>query len=231
MTRAARKGRIVVPRTGLRRTGVGRRTGHTSRQSRAGGDDRETAAAVSRASFGPGVPAAFIATGRSFPDALAAGPAAIRMGGPVLLTQPGSLPQATRDELARLRPARIFVVGGPGVVGEGVIAELQSFTSQAVNRVAGADRYATAAAISSVFFGASQSIYLATGTNYPDALAAVPGAGRAGSPLLLVRGSVVPAPVTAELMRIWPPRTWIVGGTGVVGDGVPQYITSLLGKP
>ena len=70
-----------------------------------------------------------------------------------------------------------------------------------MNRVAGPDRYATAAAISSVFFGASQSIYLATGTNYPDALAAVPGAGRAGSPLLLVRGSVVPAPVTAELMR------------------------------
>jgi putative cell wall-binding protein len=196
----------------------------------AGADRYETAAAVSRASFGPGVSAVFIATGRAFPDALAAGPAAIRMGGPVLLTQPGSLPGATRDELARLRPARIFVVGGSGVVGDGVISELRAFASQ-LDRVAGPDRYATAAAISSVFFGASPSIYLATGTNYPDALASVPAAGRSASPLLLVRGSQVPAPVTGELVRIWPPRTWIVGGTSVIGDGVMQYLTSLLGKP
>ncbi len=197
----------------------------------AGADRYETAAAVSRASFAPGVPALFIATGRTFPDALAAGPAAIRMGGPVLLTQPGSLPQATRDELARLRPARIFVVGGASVVGDSVVQELRAFASLSVDRVAGADRYATAAAISSVFFGASPSIYLATGINYPDALAAVPGAGRSGSPLLLVKSSQVPAAVTAELFRIWPPRTWIVGGTSVIGVGVPQYINGLLGKP
>jgi putative cell wall-binding protein len=197
----------------------------------AGADRYGTAAAVSRESFEPGVPAAFIATGHAFPDALAAGPAAIRTGGPVLLTQPRSLPQATRDELARLRPGQIFVVGGSGVVGDDVLEELQAYTSQPVSRVAGADRYATAVAISTVFFGAPPSIYLATGTNYPDALAAVPGAGRFGAPLLLVKNSTVPASVTEELVRIWPPRTWIVGGTGVIGEGVAQYITSLLGKP
>ena len=154
----------------------------------AGADRYETAAAVSRASFGPGVPAAFIATGRSFPDALAAGPAAIRMGGPVLLTQTG-LAAAGHARRAGAAPASADLRGGrAGVVGDG------RHRRAAVVHVAGGeprgrpDRYATAAAISSVFFGASQSIYLATGTNYPDALAAVPGAGRAGSPLLLVRG-------------------------------------------
>ena len=153
------------------------------------------------------------------------------MGGPVLLTEPNSLPQATRDELARLRPGHIYVVGGSGVLGDDVMQELQAYTSQPVGRVAGADRYATAVAISSVFFGASPSIYLATGTNYPDALAAVPGAGRFGSPLLLVRDNTVPSSVTDELVRVWPPRTWIVGGTGVIGDGVMHYINALLGRP
>ena len=88
-------------------------------------------------------------------------------------------------------PARAdLVVGGSGVVGDEVVSpSCNRSRRSAVDRVAGPDRYATAAAISSVFFGASPSIYLATGTNYPDALAAVPGAGRAGSPLLLVRGS------------------------------------------
>ncbi len=196
-----------------------------------GADRYGTAAAVSRASFGPGVAAAFVATGRSFPDALASGPAAVRMGGPVLLTEPGSLPQATRDELARLRPARIYVIGGTAAVGEAVLAELRGYATLSVDRIAGADRYATAALISSVFFGASPAIYLATGTNYPDALAAGPAAGRFGNPLLLVRGSQVPAPVTAELFRIWPPRTWIVGGPAVVSDGVLSYIRAILGKP
>src|SRR4051812_25315889 len=50
-----------------------------------GADRYATAAAVAHASFSPGVPVVFVVTGRSFPDALTAGPAAAHRGGPVLL--------------------------------------------------------------------------------------------------------------------------------------------------
>ncbi|MEO8247619.1 MAG: glycosyl hydrolase family 18 protein, partial [Chloroflexota bacterium] len=83
--------------------------------ARVSGTDRyATAAAVSASAYGPGVPIVYIATGASFPDALAGGPVAGRDGGPVLLTWRDQLPGVTRTELERLQPSRIVVLGGTG---------------------------------------------------------------------------------------------------------------------
>lgn len=191
----------------------------------------ETAAAISRATFGTGPPAAFIATGETFPDALAAGPAAIVTGSPVLLTRRDGLPQATRDELARLRPQAIYVMGGPGAVSDHVAAELRAYTSGPLTRVAGADRYATAASVSATFFARPPAAYLATGRNFPDALAAGPAAGINRAPLLLIADSSVPSVVAADLRRLEPPRCYLNGGPAVIGDGVATYLTALLGRP
>lgn len=200
--------------------------------TRISGSDRyATSAAVSRSAFAPGVYGVFVATGQTFADALAAGPAAMAAQGPVLLTQPGSLPQATRDELARLRPGRIWIVGGPSAVSDAVARQLQAYAPEPVRRLAGANRYDTAAAVSAAIFGTPPAIYLATGANFPDALAAVPVAGRTLSPLLLVQATSVPQSTTNELVRLWPPRTWVIGSSGVVGDQVMNYIRALLGKP
>jgi len=64
----------------------------------AGADRYGTAAAISKSSFAAGLPVAFVVTGGAFPDALAAGPSAAHLKGPVLLTARDSLPQSTRDE-------------------------------------------------------------------------------------------------------------------------------------
>ena len=197
----------------------------------AGADRYTTAVAVSRASFAPGVGAAFVATGASFPDALAAGPAAIKSRGPVLLTQAGSLPVATRDELRRLQPGTIYVLGGTSAVSEAVRLAIGQATGRPVVRIAGADRYATAVAVSTKFFSRPPSVYLATGANFPDALAAVPSAGRAGSPLLLVQRDRIPPVVASELVRLHPPRTYLAGGTVVLSDTLVAHLRSLLGKP
>ena len=77
--------------------------------TRLGGTDRyDTAAKVSKQYFASGVPVAYVASGESFPDALAAGPAAAAGGGPVLLTQKDGIPPATATELTRLHPAKII---------------------------------------------------------------------------------------------------------------------------
>ncbi len=197
----------------------------------AGSDRYSTAAAVSRSAFGPGVPAVFVATGASFPDALTAGPAAAKLGGPVLLTERGAVPQAVRDELLRLRPQAIYLLGGTSAVTDGVKQILQSYTTGPVTRLAGADRFATAVAVSKAFFNRPPAAYLATGMNFPDALAAVPAAGGAGSPLLLVGPTTVPSVARPELQRLFPPRTWLIGGTSVIGNGVVSDLNALLGKP
>ncbi|MCV0403479.1 MAG: cell wall-binding repeat-containing protein [Chloroflexi bacterium] len=187
----------------------------------AGSDRYATAAAISRASFTPGVPVAYVATGTNYPDALAGGAAAARDGAPVLLTQQGSLPSATATELARLKPGRIVVLGGPSVVSEAVRSKLTGYTGGGVSRLYGADRYATAAAISAAGTPRGISVvYVATGTNYPDALAAIPLAARTDSPLLLTQPHSLPYATARELDRIRPGRIVVLGGSAVVSDKV-----------
>src|SRR4051794_7811734 len=89
----------------------------------AGADRYATAAAVAHASFSSGVPVAFVVTGLSFPAALAAGPAAAHRRGPVLLVGHDTIPTSTRDELTRLHPGAIVVVGGLGAVSDAVKAQ------------------------------------------------------------------------------------------------------------
>lgn len=62
------------------------------------------------------------------------------------------MPQALRDEVAALGPRTAVVLGGTAAVSEQVVAELRA-SGFAVDRAAGADRYATAAAIATRFWG------------------------------------------------------------------------------
>jgi putative cell wall-binding protein/fibronectin type 3 domain-containing protein len=190
----------------------------------------ETAAAISAASFAPGVAVAYVATAGNFPDALTGGPAAGRRGGPVLLTLGSSLPAATRAELVRLRPGAIVVLGGAGAVPASVEAELRGLTSGAVTRLSGRSRFDTAAAISAAHFDPGVPVvYVATGGNFPDALAGGPAAFAQGGPVLLVERNGVPQATLTELQRLRPGRVVILGGAGAVSDAVAAQLRALVG--
>jgi len=202
----------------------------TGRVLRLSGADRyETAAQVSASTFAPGVPVAYVATGATFPDALAGGVAAGRQAGPVLLVAQSSLPSTTGQELGRLKPSRIVVLGGTSAVSDGVLAALRSYTSGSVSRLSGADRYATATAVSQATTGtdAPRTVYIATGGSFPDGLAATPIVARAGGPLLIVPPGGLTEGLGAELRRLNPPRIVIVGGTSAVSAAVAAQIAAL----
>lgn len=193
----------------------------------AGSDRFQTAVKISAAQFAPGVPVAYVATGMNFPDALAGGvPAALR-GGPVLLVTRDSIPSSTAAELARLKPAEIVVLGGPPSVSSAVADALKLYaTSGSVRRLAGSDRYATAAAISSDAFSPGvPAVFIATGLKFPDALAGVAAAAQAAGPVLLV-GDSIPAPTAAELTRLAPGRIVVLGSAATVSDSVFNALKS-----
>ncbi|HEX5590622.1 MAG TPA: cell wall-binding repeat-containing protein [Candidatus Limnocylindrales bacterium] len=193
---------------------------------RLGGADRyATAAAISKATYAPGVPVAYVASGLGFADALAGAPAAGTAGGPLLLVQPTFIPAVIAAELTRLAPAAIVVLGGPSAVSDAVLAQLDGYTTGTVTRIGGADRYATAAAISAATYAPGVPVaYVASGFGFADALAGAPAAGTAGGPLLLVPGTVIPNVVVAELTRLAPARIVVLGGTGVVSAGVQSQL-------
>ncbi|CAN5364518.1 hypothetical protein BH23ACT9_BH23ACT9_26950 [soil metagenome] len=138
-----------------------------------GQDRHETASAISSATFPDGADVVWSASGGTFADALAAGVAAAHTDAPLLLTGREVLPPSTAAELQRLAPDRLIVAGGEAAITDEVIAAATAAAGGAETvRHAGADRFATAAAIArSTFPDGAPVAYLATGGTFPDALA------------------------------------------------------------
>ena len=97
-----------------------------------------------------------------------------------------------------------------------------------VNRIGGNDRYDVSVEISKQNFpNPVSTVYIATGTNYPDALSAAPAAAAAGAPLLLVPSNSLPSSVRSELQRLRPTTIVVVGGPGSVSPAVYTELSAL----
>lgn len=197
---------------------------------RLAGDDRyETAVAISQAGFESGADTVYIANGVGYADALSAAPAAAQDDAPLLLTPANTLPSVVRAELNRLSPSTIVIVGGTAAVSNSVQNALEglSFTPS-VERVAGADRYATSRAIADYAFDTVAAIYIASGLNFPDALTAGPAAAELGGPIILVRGtsSSLDAATLQALDGLGDNEVTIAGGTAVVSAGIQSQLVA-----
>lgn len=197
------------------------------------GPDRYTTAVELVSSAFPSADRVFLASGEGFADALTASVAAGSQRAAVLLTGKDELPDAVRRELARLNPSDVVIVGGNASVGPGVEAELAEIV-HVVTRVAGPDRYATAAAVARRFFPAAASdVWLASGEKFPDALAGSLPAIRTNGPLLLVHPQSVPEATGTELARLAPERLHVLGGPASISEsvvaGLPGQVVRLDG--
>jgi putative cell wall-binding protein len=178
-----------------------------------GADRYATAADVADEVFG-GNDDITVVNGESFPDGLAS---AI-YGDAVLLTQADSIPAATAAWLEAncVNVTGVRVIGGVAAVSSAVVEELAACAP--VTRIAGTNRYTTAIEVADNFnVGNPTSIILATGENFPDALAAGPLAIATGSPILLNNGDSLRAEVSGFL-NAQPQITdvYIVGGEAVI---------------
>jgi len=91
-------------------------------------------------------------------------------------------------------------------------------------RFAGNDRYDTAAKVATGTFTKSDSVVIASGESYPDALAGSFAAGLASVPVLLVSRDDAPAPTLAALKTLGTTKAVIVGGTSAVSDVADQVL-------
>lgn len=177
----------------------------------------------------------FVARADSFPDALALGPLAYRNISPVLLVQPDSLPGDTRDALADNGYDDALIAGGDGAVSPGVKTAIEAyFPPTHVYRRAGTNRYATAAAVAEFaidrdwldpdYFG------IATGENFPDALAGGPVCGENGGALLLTPPGALHSSASSLMSSYQDDLLEIdvFGGTGVVSDTVMNQCRTLM---
>ncbi|QOD93223.1 cell wall-binding repeat-containing protein [Chryseoglobus sp. 28M-23] len=100
----------------------------------------------------------------------------------------------------------------------------------AVSRIAGSDRYATAAKIAQQYvpFAPGEGVvYVATGTGFADALSAAAAAAYLDAPLLLTAPTSLPSAIRTEIVRLKPHKIVIVGGTSVVSASVERTLRGL----
>lgn len=174
---------------------------------RVSGEDRYSTAAAVAAKFFVAPAGAYYVSGANYADALGGGAAAAKRGWPLLLTALDSVPAAT-PVVGRERIA----LGGTAAISDAVVAQLQA------RRVAGGDRFATAAATALDAFTTASTIHLATGLNFPDALAGTVAAARDNAPLLLTRSDCVAQTINDAAKTLGGVSRVVLGGTAVVSD-------------
>ncbi len=206
---------------------------------RIGGTDRyATATAIAKASvaaIGTSYDGTvLLATGNTFADALAASPMAAAKGWPLLLVGPRGLAgiQSTLDSLGA---TDIVILGGTKAVAAGVQSELAArYSTGNVTRLAGANRYATSAAIATWAVANADlnwnDLAVATGENFPDALSGGVLQALDGSVLLLTTGTRLNADtkscLTKNLAEIDSVK--YLGGQSALGAGVRTAVVSAL---
>ena len=167
---------------------------------------------------------AFVCRGDAFPDALAVGPIGAATYFPVLLTRTASLPASVGDAVDDLDITVGYVIGSTASVSAAASEQLATVlranggAQKPVVRIAGADRYETAVeVVEHALYNRwidTDTLGVATGLNFPDALGGGAALGYYGSPVILTRPTSVPAPVTAFLAE----RPYSVGRLNLFGD-------------
>ncbi len=169
---------------------------------------------------------AILARGDAFPDALVGGILTVGYGAggntnanalPLVLTTPTEFAAPAKALFANLDIQHAILVGGTGALSDGVETAVKA-AGATTNRLAGPDRYATAAEVNKFALksavgsatnpnpglgfdvgAANDTVYLATGSNFPDALAAAPFVGWSMDTMALVVVNEIPAPTKTFL--------------------------------
>lgn len=158
---------------------------------RIGGDDRyETAALIANAvkteriSNGLGLPTeGILVSGQDFSDAMSVAPFAAEKGLPIYLTKTDSLPSATATGIKDL--SNWTIIGGPAAVTENVYNKVNKLNIT-TKRLFGDDRYETNRKVISNYSAKNEVVYIATGTDFADALTGSVLAGKDKTSILLV---------------------------------------------
>lgn len=206
--------------------------GQSDVQRIAGSDRFETAAALARDRY-RSASDAVLARADDPADALGGSYLAGTHIGPILLSEQHRVPPVAIDTYRALGVRKVRVLGGPNALGPEVDRQLEA-AGFVVERVAGNDRYETAAAIArnsgtaniGVDGDRGRTVMLANGLSPADALSAGPIVYGQQWPVLLTSRDALPAATTSALNELGIQHVVVVGGTAAVSETVIQQLES-----
>ncbi|WP_300408869.1 cell wall-binding repeat-containing protein [Lagierella sp.] len=158
--------------------------------TRTKGNDRyETAIEISKKMYDKSE-VVIVADGRNFPDSLTATVLAKYKNAPLLLSDEGKALDKVVEELTRLEAKEVIIVGGDSSVSTNEENRFKEIGK--VSRIYGSDRYETSLKVAQIILKANpnqDTVIVADGRDYPDALAIAPVAARENMPIILYDGT------------------------------------------
>lgn len=202
------------------------------------GTDRYGTAAVvalKMKSLGADTSKVMVASGTRWPDAAIAAAVAAGAKRPVVLASYASMPKGSMRVLDDLGATQSFVFGGPASISSTAISQLTSATGE----TAPAKRFgmvgsrydmavdAAEWAVSSLGYSL-QTVYVASGEQFPDSVTGGVLAGKNKRPLLLTAGKAASRATASYLQahRAQIDKVVIVGGRVVVSDAAGSALAS-----
>lgn len=196
--------------------------------SRIAGQNRyESAARISREQF-TNAKKVIVVNAQKYADALSA--TTLSDGKySILYTEKDSLPTATRNEIQRLNPVEVYLLGGKQSISSGIENILKKYSNK-VTRIAGRDRYETSTKVAAM--SKKMNVVIASGENFSDPLYASSYAYSNNAKILLSSGKTLSRQTRDYLLRNKSSigKVTVVGGGQSISSATVRYIQSVTGK-
>ena len=198
------------------------------------GENRyDTAAKISKEAFNDKSDAVVLINGKNSSDGLAAGPFASLIDASILLVEKDYIPNETINEIKRLNPKNVYLIGGTDVVSEKVKEDIQNIIDinlKDIKRIGGVDREETSLLIGKEIAKLSniENIYVVNGYNgEADAMSILSKACNEKSPILITNGKKFNNAQKDFIQSIKYPNFYFLGGDNVMSDNLLDEAQSL----
>ncbi|MGK0466715.1 cell wall-binding repeat-containing protein, partial [Clostridium sp.] len=165
-----------------------------------------------------------ITTGGDFADALSISSIADIKGYPILLNSKENLLDNVSKYITKIQPKAIYIIGGIGVLSDNTYKQIKKLNpTMLVARLGGKNRYETSMNIIEHFNLTTNSITVATGKNFPDALSgSVLAAGKNCGVLLVDNKDVTKQIDLLSKQKIT--NLIVFGGEGIISDDIANAL-------
>ncbi|MGG7162257.1 cell wall-binding repeat-containing protein [Clostridium ihumii] len=195
-----------------------------SNKDRIYGNDRiQTSIEISKKGWKEGADSVVIAAAYDFADALSAAPLAKKYNAPIILNGKSELSTSTINEIKRLNPKNIFILGGEGVIPGKVENQLKVLKVENVERIYGENRYETSLKVAEKL-GKVEKVFITNGETYADALSVSSIAAEMECPILYTKKDELKCEVRNYINNNDIKSTYFIGGQGVLSNSVVNEV-------
>jgi N-acetylmuramoyl-L-alanine amidase len=190
----------------------------------------DTAVAISKEAYPSGAKTVVIVNGDLSSDGIAATPLATANDAPILLSYKNNLPSVTKQELKRLNPNKVIVIGDSGSVSDNVISEIKSTVNvTSTTRLGGKDRMATSLLIAKELDKTVdvKKVYIANGYQEYDALNIASKSGQDKQPIILTNKEAIPAETLTWLKGEDLETAYFIGGEASIDTNVIHQMSAI----